>query len=1585
MWLLWLFFVAQTNVSNSNNIFCIGHSICDYGEYECNQNEHCYITCSGLRACQYSTFICPVGTYDCIINVDGSWNIMVFSFINATLMDGGNLLLHISSTAANAMTGSSIHCPANGDCNITQSGGEFNHAVLSSTTIKAQPTTNILYIEVSSNNALTNAAVLCPENNACIIHASGSGNTMIEDLHIYSVESFNNVQLTCNYSTSITSNCYSINSPPVIHCTESFMATCQLTLVNGTYNNFHCVDNRSKCDGGYEKNATISNTTNIIHCFGYQTCLGDMYYCAENKDCYIYCIGRYSCTSSTIFCPTGKYDCGITVAGANAFEHGRIDATSIDGGNLFVLASGQYDMASSVIKCPSNGDCNVTGNAHWVFNLFTIIAQPTTKMLHVQATGNMALWKGIVVCENISCIIHVYDGTQAIQNLRIYSSTSLNNVNLICEGSCWSGMSPTYYYPGAYYPTIYCTEYYQSSCRLNLTNGSDGFVCMDESLCDQHNITMNDDAKVINCLTNRECENANITCDDYKDCYINCHAGSTCESSNIMCPSNSYDCSVMSIGNQAMKNSVINASSTGGNLFIYASGNEAVSYATVICPHGDCNITELSYQHTYFVYESSSMMESSTIITQPTTNILYIEVLSDNALYQSHIFCPATNVIGWESNCIINATTHSYDDGPFNEMNIYAIESFRDVSLICAAKDGCYGSMEEVYYNYDYYDILYQTGHEPIIHCTYGYKAQSRITAFNSSNDWYCLNTTSICANFSSPTFAPTVDPTISPTIAQPTMDPSTDPTIDPTNDPTSDPTTNPTQSPTQSPTSDPTTNPTTNPTNTPSFSPSFSPSSAPTTSPTACWDFNIKYNSNDGIDKQNNIKNEINLHYVNYNHSSIYVLSSSIAMYFQTVINCTDQTNTDYQYCIVRCRHRLSCLRSNIQPISKYLSSLTVICDEQYACEQSIVKVSYNSSIENVMVICNDSNTCPEMTIHVNNSSLSIICNAAYSCKQSVINVFGSQHSNISIICAGKEACSSMVINIKSLYNTEFKVDCSKTLSCNHMHIYSISNYITANISCYNDNSCDNMHFESIEDKDSLINIDVFRYSKNIFVRHSKFNNINVNCVVSNESLYIRYNSDNLMSEHELLLLAQREYSSNRLPCQSITIDCSKDHKYKSCSIQYEFTPFDFSKIIQNAHFIDCWWIDISDIFSPFCDGTCGTNLTYFLYNISFDLDINVIINEIDGFGNVFVNSTESFIVCDELFGNINVTTETLNNIDAIYDTLLSLYSQNEINDMTKPTQTILRNNLNYLECETDASNGNNVPLSVSFTIESTVDDPKQIDKLFEIHSVFYNKSLLLIEEYFDFTIVVQLEDNEIIINNTQNIIIYRESRNIISAFIFEQSYIWTLLIFLLTISFILIGCVHKQSANFCGDSRCYRYPFNSIDDFKFTKVVIYSIQVLDFGTDLNFIYEIMRIKQDTANIIVSLLSLLFLTVSYIINIKQLFRIQKFNLLNSFVHEWFNSNGTMKMFFFMLLISGSLYHTFLISNCGFWGLNIFLVPIHFGDSTKLSSFKLKYLIIIENIPQILIQLIWSIYFNDESIYGKQLIFWYIYPLDYLQ
>ena len=75
------------------------------------------------------------------------------------------------------------------------------------------------------------------------------------------------------------------------------------------------------------------------------------------------------------------------------------------------------------------------------------------------------------------------------------------------------------------------------------------------------------------------------------------------------------------------------------------------------------------------------------------------------------------------------------------------------------------------------------------------------------------------------------------------------------------------------------------------------------------------------------------------------------------------------------------------------------------------------------------------------------------------------------------------------------------------------------------------------------------------------------------------------------------------------------------------------------------------------------------------------------------------------------------------------------------------------------------------------------------------------------------------------------------------------------------------------------------------------------------------------------------------IINVSKLYEIKSDeiisgnNFLNPFVKDWMNDKSTKLRFVILfVLLSGSLYHSLLFSDCQLFGYNLFLCPLTFND-----------------------------------------------------
>eukprot|EP01084_Bolivina_argentea_P176955 306118_1 len=342
--------------------------------------------------------------------------------------------------------------------------------------------------------------------------------------------------------------------------------------------------------------------------------------------------------------------------------------------------------------------------------------------------------------------------------------------------------------------------------------------------------------------------------------------------------------------------------------------------------------------------------------------------------------------------------------------------------------------------------------------------------------------------------------------------------------------------------------------------------------------------------------------------------------------------------------------------------------------------------------------------------------------------------------------------------------------------------------------------------------------------------------------------------------------------------------------------------------------------------------------------------------------NNTQQ--ICEDIdsyFGTLNNTADTLNGIDLIIYTLLLIQHTPSIKRIMSLPQTQLLSSQAYLTCSYIMHNDHDTSLLTQFTVKSVLENKNEIQTLFVSDSLFYNKTILLLNEYFG--------DSIIIIPTRPSNIVVPENMEI-----FNELYYFMLPVFVVLLLLVIFGCIHQK----CSSKKCsknsglYREPYHSVDEFKITKIFSFGLQILDVYTDIIFIYEILIRKLNLINTLISSASIIFIAIPYIINIVLLFKIKDDVKLNPFVRDWMITANS-KILAFLLIVCGSVYHTIGFSSSKLFGLNQFSAPLHFGDSFILLSYKFKYVILIEAMPQIVIQTAWLLLFNDENVYGKKM------------
>ena len=206
-----------------------------------------------------------------------------------------------------------------------------------------------------------------------------------------------------------------------------------------------------------------SSTNNTIDCLDNQQCRRKDIICQDGADCYVNCLAGNACTESTVYCPSGPYDCIINSTGNCASCNANVYGSS-QVGNLLIIGDGEGPHFPFV-NCPSNGGhCNLTqisGRHGWRGSIITTTT--TTGLLYIYTGGAYALIDANITCpkrhvggfEN-NCIIYVYSGGAAkMRDASIYAIESWTDINITCEDATCGDDGPI---------TMYCTEDYSESC-----------------------------------------------------------------------------------------------------------------------------------------------------------------------------------------------------------------------------------------------------------------------------------------------------------------------------------------------------------------------------------------------------------------------------------------------------------------------------------------------------------------------------------------------------------------------------------------------------------------------------------------------------------------------------------------------------------------------------------------------------------------------------------------------------------------------------------------------------------------------------------------------------------------------------------------------------------------------------------------------------------------------------------------------------------------------------------------------------------------------------------------------------------------
>eukprot|EP01084_Bolivina_argentea_P073800 133907_1 len=235
---------------------------------------------------------------------------------------------------------------------------------------------------------------------------------------------------------------------------------------------------------------------------------------------------------------------------------------------------------------------------------------------------------------------------------------------------------------------------------------------------------------------------------------FDCFGDYSCENKIINCnTTHEVDC-VVNCGNEtepisACYRATINGGA--GNLLINGTGDSCMSAIVINCPvNRYCNITCYGGDGCYF----------ANILAKSGTK-LNIDASGYKVLKDASITCPPDAVRGGYDGKTNQCNIVVHDgDRMMNYLQIYAVESFHDVNIVC--DNILFGCFED------------QPAIRPKIHCTENFGSDCEFSFDINGTNWKCINPPdSICNGYLLKTPTPSANPTMEPTTFEPTFSPT--------------------------------------------------------------------------------------------------------------------------------------------------------------------------------------------------------------------------------------------------------------------------------------------------------------------------------------------------------------------------------------------------------------------------------------------------------------------------------------------------------------------------------------------------------------------------------------------------------------------------------------------------------------------------------------------------------------------------------------------------------------------------------------------------------------------------------------------
>ena len=325
-------------------------------------------------------------------------------------------------------------------------------------------------------------------------------------------------------------------------------------------------------------------------------------------------------------------------------------------------------------------------------------------------------------------------------------------------------------------------------------------------------------------------------------------------------------------------------------------------------------------------------------------------------------------------------------------------------------------------------------------------------------------------------------------------------------------------------------------PTYSPTLTPTTSPTSAPTSFPTSsCFDYNGEF-SNDGNGKF------IHLYkYKQINQPSQSILTAAS----QTDIECNENINY-----LIKCADILSCYSSNITISNSINKEIVIYCGDNTACFDVSISTETNVSMLNLTVICDGKYSCLDM------------------------DVYAADFISMNMYCAGSRSCLDVNVNISTKDGgnndtNDSTIRCITPNSCDHIFVKTDSTKTKILMDAHSDGVI-------LDNNYGYIPFDI-EHQSNIICNDDTFIRFETNLVTQPITDYVR----NIIFDGYII------NSLDLLPCNGLSVKCGN----YTCTMSYilNIPDFIFSTLTKPY----CYWLNVGYFIDWQCEGECAESPT--------------------------------------------------------------------------------------------------------------------------------------------------------------------------------------------------------------------------------------------------------------------------------------------------------------------------------------------------------------------------------------------------------